>query len=307
LKSEMPSFRSERDDKVIFKISPDSLCPCGSQRPARRCCLTKDGFVKKPAATSPPSPNTGKSNNRCYASSLADCSSKITLEHYISKSLLKELSSNGYLQVQGFSWQSEGEEKVLPISALGANILCKRHNEALSLLDSIAARFLHAFDEENAFDNDKQRLLLFSGHDMERWLLKVLYGLAFSGNLNIELKRYIPIDWLEILFGYKDFSYGQGLYICGHPGEVFEGSREIKFEPAIEDNRIIGIKFFVCGYELVLFMTGFPERIYQERRVIYRPLELHVIGKAYEKSVIFSWIDKADLGTIHLEIPNRFS
>jgi hypothetical protein len=98
-------------------------------------------FKKIPALTAPPPPKTGISLPGCYASHLADCSPKISLEHHISKSLPDVLNFDNDLRVSGPKWQ-EGEEKKLPPNALTSKILCKRHNSALSVLDEQSERFL---------------------------------------------------------------------------------------------------------------------------------------------------------------------
>ena len=59
---------------------------------------------------------------------------------------------------------------------------------------------------------------------------------------------------------------------------------------------------WLCGYELVLSMSGFPSRKFDGRQFAYRPLEFYTTGYEFEKSVVFSWEGEADLGTVSLEI-----
>jgi ribosome biogenesis protein Tsr3 len=49
--------------------------------------------------------------------------------------------------VSGLPWLKPDETKILPITQLAGNILCKRHNEALSPLDAMAGRFFTALKE----------------------------------------------------------------------------------------------------------------------------------------------------------------
>jgi hypothetical protein len=149
-------------------------------------------------------------------------------------------------------------------------------------------------------------LYLFCGHDLERWLLKILCGLAHSANLSINgsIDLSIPRLWLEILFGYTDFPDGHGLYICKDAGHRFEGPYGLGLRAITQRERLIGLGLWVCGYELILSMSEFPVRRFDGRSVIYRPFELHTIGLEYEKSVCFSWQGTADLGTISLEVCN---
>ena len=198
MKSERPSFRKVVDGAVQFTMPLSSPCPCGSKKPASNCCLTPSGFHKDPARTSPPPPFTKNSHTDCYAASLADCSAERSREHYVSESLLRELNRDDDLRVGGFPWQGEREEETLPPAALASHILCTRHNGALSLLDTIAVRLFRAFDDEGASDSDDQDLYLFSGHDVERLLLKILCGLASSGSLTFDrdTDTSIPSQWV---------------------------------------------------------------------------------------------------------------
>jgi hypothetical protein len=218
-------FRKIVGEQVRFCIPPDSPCPCGSRTPASSCCLTPSGFKKFPAMTSPPPPVTGISLPGYYAAPLSDCSSKLSREHFVSESLLDELNRDEDLRVSGLRWQEASQEKVLSPNALASGILCDRHNSALSPVDAIAVNLLGAFNEKDAAGSGRQLLHLFSGHDLERWLLKILCGLVYSRNLSIGegTEVSIPNQWLQILFGIADFQDGQGLYVCTLPGHRFEG------------------------------------------------------------------------------------
>lgn len=300
----MTTFRETVGEEVRFRIPPDSLCPCGSETPVFSCCLTGSGFKKFPAVTSPPPPATGISLPTCYAAPLADCSLKLSREHYVSECLLNELNRNNDLRVSGLRWQEAGKEKVLSPNALTSKILCDRHNSALSPLDAIAVSLFSAFHEVGAAGGGRQLLQVFSGHDMERWLLKILCGLVYSRNLFITDETDVPIPrhWLQILFGNSDFPEGQGIYVCTLPGHQFEGPCGLKLQAIANSAGLSGIGVWVCGYELILSMSGFPSRTFDGRTVAYRPLELYATGPAFEKSIIFSWQGTADLGTLFIEI-----
>lgn len=254
--------------------------------------------------TSPLPPVTGKSLPGCYAAPLGDCSLKLSREHFVSESLLKELCRDDEMRVSGLRWQKSDHEKVLPPNALASKILCERHNSALSSVDAIAANLFGAFNEKNAAGGGRQLLHLFSGHDLERWLLKVLCGLVYSRNLSIGdgAEASIPMPWLQILFGSTNFTNGQGFYICTLPGHRFEGPFGLKIDAIAGSSGPSGLGVWICGYELILSMSGFPSRSFDGRPVAYRPLELHATGPAFEKSIIFSWQGAADLGTLSLEI-----
>jgi len=301
---ERTPFREEvAGGEVRFSISPHDPCSCGSGKPGLRCCLTEGGFRKAPASTTPLPPRSQASHESCYANRLVDCSSKLSREHWISKSLLHHLNRENKLTVSGLPW-IEGEGQVFPPDAFGSNILCKRHNSALSSLDDIAVRLFEAFDEAGADGSGQRLLYIFSGHDLERWLLKILCGITSSRNLTLEAEAdsSIPRYWLDVLFGDTQLPDEQGLYVCKSRGHRFEGPHGLKLQAIVGRGRLTGMGLYVCGYELILSMSGFPSRSFDGREVVYRPLELYTKGRDFEKSVVFSWNGMADLGTVSVRI-----
>jgi len=297
------SFRSVVNGEVRFSISPHSPCPCGNPEAASRCCLKSDGFHKIPSSTSPPAPKTGLTLQSCYAKYLSDCDLESSREHYISESLLHHLNRTSDLRASGLPWISEAEMILAP-SAFTSKVLCRRHNSALLKLDAIAVRLFQAFDDEGADRSGKQLLYLFSGHDLERWLLKILCGITVSNNVSVDRPTdlSIPDYWLNILFGKAGFPDGQGLYICKSKGHRFEGPRGLRLKTIVRSGRLSGMGLDLCGSELILSMSGFPSRVFDGREVAYRPLEFYTTGRNFEKSIMFSWDGPADLGTISVNI-----
>jgi hypothetical protein len=65
-------------------------------------------------------------------------------EHFISRSVLK-LFGDTHIAVNNFPWLPKGETRSLPINELVARqILCERHNAAMSPLDTAAGIFFAA-------------------------------------------------------------------------------------------------------------------------------------------------------------------
>lgn len=297
----MKSFRNVVDGEVRFSISPTSSCPCGSGEPASRCCLTPAGFHRTPTSTAPPLPKTHHSLASCYANLLDDCTSKRSREHYVSRSLLHYLNRNNALRTSGLPWV--GDKQVLPPSAFTSRVLCARHNSALSQLDAIAVRLFQAFDEKGTAGSGRQLLHLFSGHDIERWLLKILCGVTSSKAWGVDddVDFSLPRYWLEILFGEMEFPDEQGLYVCKSLGHRFQGPRGLQLRAIFSGGgQLAGMGLWVCGYELILSMSGFPSRSFDGRKFAYRPSEFYVIAENFEKSIILSWDGASDRGTISL-------
>jgi len=115
--------------EVMMRLSGDDKCPCESERVLRNCCLKLDGELRPVAAfTRAPAPKTSIRNKGCYAAALADCSPDISREHFVSHGLLKLLSIEGKITIDGFPWQDAGAVSRVPPATLNGKILCSRHN-----------------------------------------------------------------------------------------------------------------------------------------------------------------------------------
>jgi hypothetical protein len=182
-------------------------CLCGSGRLLRDCCLAMR------CNTIPAGPATGYAHPSCLARGLSDCSEIISREHYISKSVLSLFGGTG-LTISGLPWIPAGEQRRVSIESLTGKVLCTRHNQALSPLDTIAAGFFQFFTIQWSTHNVE--VYLTRGYDLERWLLKMLCGLVVSGNATLDGQRLSnwapPVEWLDILFGTADVESPAGLH-----------------------------------------------------------------------------------------------
>lgn len=289
--------------EAMIRLSPDDKCPCESGRVLRSCCLTEDGVLRPVAAvTCPAGPRTGIRNDGCYAAALADCSADLSREHYISSALLKRLSIDGKVTVDGFPWQDSGAiSKVAPASLTG-KILCRRHNLALSPLDAVASRLFERIDQfhheiVDIARKDQNRFFLFNGHDIERWMLKTLCGAVVSGNAEIksgEANWRPPLDWLKMLFGEEPFPPRCGLYFhseaTGKP-YVERGLKLISFSNKVAG--VYGARISLNDERFVLAMSAPPEDLSETfiRDHSYRPQGLRFIIDCSEKVIHFGWDD----------------
>jgi hypothetical protein len=81
-------------------------------------------------------------HQRCYLRSTNNCCHTITSEHSVSQSVLHAMArGSALIEMGGLHWKAPGELAQLHINNLGSNILCKRHNSALSPLDAAAGGF----------------------------------------------------------------------------------------------------------------------------------------------------------------------
>ena len=158
---------------------PKEPCPCGSGTAFAACCDCPGEMpLLKVAQLRPPQPLTGHAHPKCYMRSTNNCSTKISGEHYVSGTILAEF---GNLRTSGLPWFGPGETRV-GINSLTSNILCTRHNSALSPLDIEGKRMLAAIRDGINHVGRKSlstRTLfrIVSGEAFELWGLKTLMGL----------------------------------------------------------------------------------------------------------------------------------
>src|SRR5579871_3961371 len=108
-------------------------------------------------------------------------------EHYLSEAVLRVMGS-GMFRVEGAAWLPPGESKELPIARLKANVLCARHNSALSPLDDVGRAFCAALSDYDAAFASTERFSVVEvraveGPDLERWFLKLLCGALAAGTV----------------------------------------------------------------------------------------------------------------------------
>jgi hypothetical protein len=98
--------------------------------------------------------------------------------------VLEQLSEPA-VAINGFPWLEPGEQRVIGINSLTANILCDRHNSALSVLDTEAGQFLRTVKRLHATLNRKSLsrkplVSIVSGEALELWILKIACGIFYS-------------------------------------------------------------------------------------------------------------------------------
>jgi hypothetical protein len=205
----------------------------------------------------------------CYARSLGGCSTKISLEHYVSEGILKLID-------QRFGVQSETVDgtnlvslkpcvkKKLTIGRLTAPILCETHNSRLAPFDTEGLAMFAAMDKMNEYGLNPQLpapTARIDGDRFERWMLKTLCGCLYSGNIRlpegVSNKGICPsAELLDILFNGASFPDRLGLhYIYGDPGELIEADPMIlKYGPLLETEGdvVTGLQVWFFGFRFIL-------------------------------------------------------
>jgi hypothetical protein len=293
--------RKARDPEHAGKEpKPDEPCPCGIGRAYAQCCLGIDGRVYKlPSGRRPPGSQTGVAHARCYMRWSQDCDQQISGEHFISASVLTHLGGPK-VKVNGAPWLAADETKILPIRSLTGDILCKRHNEALSPLDAMAGKFFSALklihdDILNRKTLSKRwKWFLFSGEELELWLLKTAIGLFHSGNVAKEKRKLSETQTInpacyEILHD-GIFSAPCGLYV--EPIHIPEKINQFQLQPLSDDTgqRMVGLRMNYLSFALILLFD--PNATYGPSATdskTYRPSYLMVRNAKRTHIVMLTW------------------
>jgi hypothetical protein len=193
------------------------------------------GWFKEPAAIDLRSTGHSGSHEGCYLRHLNSCSEKLSREHMVSENVLRIIGGDK-IKLTGVPFL-KGESREIGLSSLVSKCLCTAHNSALSELDIEAGRLYRAMLDGIAGNDAGERYHMFSGHDIERWLLKVAAGLAASGWFATGGTKLPGVfaentDIVQLLEEPYSWMHPMGLYfIQRNPGEIFEVENQIQFQP----------------------------------------------------------------------------
>ncbi|MEP7289114.1 MAG: SEC-C metal-binding domain-containing protein [Chloroflexota bacterium] len=277
---------------MSVKIGRNELCPCGSEKKAKHCCLKPDGQLKKsPANIFPDGPFTGFFHPKCFANVDHNCSNVISHEHFISETLLQQMNNDNTVKISGMKWQAKETFNRMPIPSLAPRILCTRHNNALSPLDMVIGRFSQMLQDYDKLTHPevtapKNEVRLFSGEDIEGWMLKCLLGATYSKNFP---QSSIRAECLDILYGRMEWPSGWGLYVgVTTPGQVIYHSASLLIETFVDvPNKVIkAARFTLRGIPFYLLM-GKPDN--PDAVGIWRPSRLIYEDRKTEKIIELSW------------------
>src|ERR1700730_4980166 len=134
-------------------------CPCGSGKPAYTCCMTAQGWYKRPAAVRLHDTGMSGSHDACYLRATQGCCTKISGEHLISETVLSVVAEK-QIEISGLPWL-KGKKKILGFGALTSGCLCKTHNSALSPIVTAGGHFFDAIQKCGTGDSGPSHNFLF--------------------------------------------------------------------------------------------------------------------------------------------------
>lgn len=202
---------------------------------------------------------TGFQHPRCYLRSTKNCAKKISGEHWMSESVLREMGD--LVMVSGVPWLALGETKAFSLKALSSNILCERHNSLLSTLDSEPAAFFRTLRTiDGAFVSKGSspvfRTYPHDGRILERWMVKVLAGIIFSGiahEAGERIKDAYNIDESLLIAALCDgrWQIGAGLHLAVANGAEFHSKDAVSIAllTAQASKRIVGVSLTIRGQQ----------------------------------------------------------
>jgi hypothetical protein len=171
-------------------------------------------------------------NPSCYLSSMSNCSAKLTKEHFISRNILKKITKDTLkFENAGHFFGGKSFVEIRP-DQFASKVLCDNHNSALSPLDAAAGL---AFERIEELTKDIIGISLkgyslnsfhiASGIDIERWMIKVFYGLVAAGKIRSASGRIVKLDsfspsLLPALMGSTVLEPPLGLYMHSFAGQT---------------------------------------------------------------------------------------
>lgn len=250
--------------EIVKMVKRRDPCPCGSGNEAIQCCRKYGNrFEKLGKSIEPISTITNYENPKCMFSFSKNCCQKISREHYISEGILDLISREKRINVKGIA--GFGSESFTQISkdSLVVKSLCIRHNTSASPLDAEALRLMKAlFEIDDSFTEPhfKPKLFLFSGVDIERWMIKTVVGMISARNIRfqgIPFPDSIVDVWSRYLYHPSEMPENLGLCISRRFGTAFHDYRGVDFRPMVSahDKSLAGVDIFLCGIPFALIMS----------------------------------------------------
>jgi hypothetical protein len=277
---------------------PDDPCPCGSSRTFGNCCARSPyPRIEVPSLTPPP-PQTGYANSKCYLSATNDCHKRISREHYISDAVLRAIP--GQLIVSGGAWQRRGTSQEMRRESLTTRILCERHNRSLSPLDAAAGRLFQTI--RAIYENFRAGVRLpgsswslHSGEMLELWSLKVIFGLHRGGvgsgsGGSIRDTHSLDLSKLMHALTSQRLEDPCGMYATTHEDQ---SPQTVRFGVAVlpigTDDRIGGVRMRVHG--LAFHFIFDPSAVDRQliKQGVYRPRYLTFRKSVQHHTVMLTW------------------
>lgn len=235
----------------------------------------------------------------------ANCSEKLSREHYISKNILDQFNQ---LAASGLPWHLDDQMVKYGANALASKVLCSRHNTALSPLDSAAGHAFRQITDAMNYVTKKSlarqpKFFLVSGDALELWGIKTLLGL-YSAKVARSKGKVLAADYeVDVVTALKALSGGGvlkplGLYIHPSTGEAIRHGIGVAPLTANDEKVLSGLRMNMTGITLdfILDQRGGNPRFFEEGQ-FYRPWILDLNGPERCARIIFTWAARTQKAT----------
>lgn len=297
-------------DDVKVPWSPGGGCPCGSRKPFSDCCLNVNGVpVGKAFNLCPPGPLTGYRHPKCYMGATMNCSEKISGEHLISESVAKSV---GDFTLYGGLANAGKPERIIIARTATANILCKRHNEATTHLDTEAGRYFFALRETRRSMQSGHKggaWAFLNGNLIELWAVKTAVNLHYAGMTEYDgqiTREACSLDE-PLVIGMLS---GQGLpsqignfvkagmHFALEDGNLAPIALQPHFDPLLR--RLVGVKLWAFGIVSYVVFDGLnsPFQSFDFHQSSYRPNVLRIDKPGYTSRIVLAWKDAGPNGPL---------
>ena len=226
---------------------------------------------------------------KCFMAFTQDCCTRISGEHYVSRSVLNAMGKD--ISVSGMPWQSEGETANYGKSSMTANVLCRRHNSALSPIDVAAERFFSGMNfiasELNRRSWSKRiSIRVIRGELLELWALKTLLGIFHAGiasSAGVRLRDgcNLRAESCGAPLAGAALRHPLGMYVNSTLDHRFQIENSVALAPLIRqtESEVVGLWVKMAGQDIKFFFerptvefTGFADGH------TYRPTDLNFIS-----------------------------
>jgi hypothetical protein len=265
-------------------VPPESACGCGSGKQFGQCHLVNNSIVFVPHSVLPPRPQSGHAEKKCFLHAEFDCGAPMSGDHILSRTVLRVISErNSRLVVRG-----PGYERQVSVDSdsLKTKKWCRRHNSALSDIDMQAGRFVRAIVSamtvlESGREEILQPLYLFSGLDIEKWLLKTLCSTYFAKATNITPLTHKLPSYVPKLFFNNNWPARLGLYFQTREFDGEQRAIVVKGEYSVmlhaNTTHVTGVTVNLLGFSFTLAIAdSLSDLETLSAHAVHRPLNLNL-------------------------------
>jgi len=149
------------------------------------------------------------------------------------------------------------------------------------------------FDEDFNRDEPKEELAVFSGEDIEKWMLKTVCAMVASSQLATQgQKNDVPLkrEWVDILYNNHSWPEHWGMYFKEPEDKTISKFKSISVQPLTGAGELKAAEFSINEFKFYLIL-GKPDN--PRACGIYRPRTMIFSQKGVKKYIEICWQNNA--------------